>query len=130
VQDRGGGIPRSAFDKIFSYTYTTAPKPSRNDSSPMVAVSAGLGYGLPLSRLYAWYFHGDLFLVPIDGYGTDACIYLKALAVDANELLPYFSVTTRKFYSSGDQCPGWVHSRGLQQTYDCSSALSLSQSLY
>jgi [3-methyl-2-oxobutanoate dehydrogenase (acetyl-transferring)] kinase len=40
---------------------------------------AGLGFGLPLSRLYARYFGGDLHLVNMPGYGVDAFMNLKRL---------------------------------------------------
>ena len=61
---------------MFQYLFSTAPRPSM---SPTKAPLAGYGYGLPLSRLYARYFHGDLILNSYDGYGTDAVVYLKVV---------------------------------------------------
>lgn len=75
MSDRGGGIPRSLIDNLFTYMYSTAPQPSQSDT-PTVPL-AGYGYGLPLSRLYARYFHGDIILLSCEGFGTDAVIYLK-----------------------------------------------------
>ena len=60
---------------MFRYMYTTVPERPRSDS--MSAPLAGYGYGLPVSRLYARYFQGDLMLSSLEGYGTDAYIYLK-----------------------------------------------------
>ena len=42
----------------------------------------GLGYGLPLSRLYARYFGGDLEIVSMDGYGTDVFVWLSMTEQD------------------------------------------------
>lgn len=89
ISDEGGGIPRSGMRRIFSYFYTTAP-PQFNDEDgtdfsrevPM----AGLGVGLPLSRVYARYFGGDLQVISMESYGTDAYVFLRRLG-DAAEPL-------------------------------------------
>ncbi|KAI5124028.1 hypothetical protein M0805_003859 [Coniferiporia weirii] len=44
-----------------------------------VGTLAGLGYGLPMSRLYAKYFGGSLDLYSLDGWGTDAVVRLRCL---------------------------------------------------
>lgn len=75
LSDRGGGIPRSHVEQLFKYMYSTAPKPS--PSHLHTVPLAGYGYGLPISRLYARYFQGDLTLYSCEGYGTDALIYMK-----------------------------------------------------
>ncbi|THH03716.1 hypothetical protein EW145_g6061 [Phellinidium pouzarii] len=44
-----------------------------------VGTLAGLGYGLPMSRLYARYFGGSLDLFSLDGWGTDVILKLRCL---------------------------------------------------
>lgn len=105
MSDRGGGIGRSTTDHLFKYMYSTAPQPSKSDAHTVPL--AGYGYGLPISRLYARYFHGDLILLSCEGYGTDAVIYMKALSNEANELLPIFNKTTSKFYRTVVQTNDW-----------------------
>lgn len=75
MSDQGGGIPRSTSDQVFKYMYSTAPQPSKSDAHTVPL--AGYGYGLPISRLYARYFHGDLVILSCEGFGTDAVIYMK-----------------------------------------------------
>ncbi|XP_064470922.1 pyruvate dehydrogenase (acetyl-transferring) kinase, mitochondrial-like [Ornithodoros turicata] len=106
LSDKGGGIPRSSTDLLFQYMYSTAPQPSASgmNSAPL----AGYGYGLPLSRLYARYFHGDLILTSYEGYGTDAIIYLKALSSEANEMLPVFNKASSRRYSVQLGAHDWV----------------------
>merc|ERR1712228_1072295 len=105
VSDQGGGIPRHITDKLFQYLFSTAPRPSMN---PTKAPLAGYGYGLPLSRLYARYFHGDLILNSYDGYGTDSVVYLKSMMHEATELLPIFNKTSTRQYQSAVPTADWT----------------------
>ncbi|XP_065370653.1 pyruvate dehydrogenase (acetyl-transferring) kinase, mitochondrial isoform X2 [Calliphora vicina] len=105
ISDQGGGIARSQTDQLFKYMYSTAPQPSKSDLHTVPL--AGYGYGLPISRLYARYFHGDIVLLSCEGYGTEAIIYLKALSDEANELLPIFNKTSSKFYRATVPTGDW-----------------------
>ena len=58
------------------------PHPSSSLSHSSRWRMGGLGFGLPLSRLYARYFGGDLRLVSMPGYGVDAFLTLEHLAGD------------------------------------------------
>lgn len=88
ISDKGGGMPKSELDSIWDYGYSTAEpahtgstldkeagtsgaKKDVNKLTPM----HGFGFGLPLSRVYAQYFGGDLQVNSMLGYGTD--VYLK-----------------------------------------------------
>ncbi|PIO70184.1 ATPase/histidine kinase/DNA gyrase B/HSP90 domain protein [Teladorsagia circumcincta] len=106
ICDRGGGVSRTIVERLFNYMYSTAPPPPRDGTQ---APLAGYGYGLPLSRLYARYFLGDLFLVSMEGYGTDACVYMKAVPVEASEVLPIYSTSSRRNLTMGPQVADWSH---------------------
>jgi len=61
---------------------TNGVGPEGSEVQPM----SGFGYGLPISRLYAQYFGGDLNVVSVQGFGTDAYLYLSKLG-DTNLFL-------------------------------------------
>lgn len=71
ISDEGGGIPRSAIPLVWTYMYTTVDSTPELDptfnATDFKAPMAGFGYGLPISRLYARYFGGDLKLISMEG---------------------------------------------------------------
>ena len=71
ISDEGGGIARSAIPLVWTYMYTTVDQTPSLDpdfnKSDFKAPMAGFGYGLPISRLYARYFGGDLKLISMEG---------------------------------------------------------------
>uniref|UniRef100_A0A8C9XXL2 Protein-serine/threonine kinase n=1 Tax=Sander lucioperca TaxID=283035 RepID=A0A8C9XXL2_SANLU len=105
VSDKGGGVPFRRIENLFSYMYSTAPAPHIGERTrpPL----AGFGYGLPISRLYAKYFQGDLQLYSMEGHGTDAVIYLKALSTDSIERLPVYNKTALKNYKVSQEADDW-----------------------
>lgn len=90
VSDEGGGIARSGMPKIWTYLYSTASSPlqqlTEDDIQNAPAVLAGYGYGLPLCRLYARYFGGELQVISMEGYGTDAYLHLSKLGTSEEPL--------------------------------------------
>uniref|UniRef100_A0A7N6BV29 Protein-serine/threonine kinase n=1 Tax=Anabas testudineus TaxID=64144 RepID=A0A7N6BV29_ANATE len=72
-----------------------------------MSIKAGFGYGLPISRLYARYFQGDLQLFSMEGHGTDAVIFLKALSTDSIERLPVYNKTAVKNYKVSQEADDW-----------------------
>jgi len=78
--DHGTGMSREMLLKAFCYFYssvkhrpTVAQEVSDFDKRVPLA---GFGFGLPISRVMARYFSGDIDLNSIQGKGTDVYIYL------------------------------------------------------
>ncbi|CAG8572428.1 221_t:CDS:2 [Diversispora eburnea] len=93
VKDQGGGISPKDLPSIFDYSFTTVPQDETITDNILADVSrismqtglggpiAGLGYGLPLARIYAQYFGGSLSLMSLYGHGCDVFLRLN----DINE---------------------------------------------
>jgi len=122
ISDRGGGMSRRTKRKIFNYMYSTATDKVSYEGigggSYGAGISAstlpmhGLGYGLPLSRLYARYFRGDIKVASVDGFGTDVYVYLQRLSHMAQENLPVYNyVSSSKLLATSTQVPDWTDNK-------------------
>lgn len=100
IRDQGGGVAENDLNRVFEYSYTTVAKASDDHDpnniftgiSEMALQSgiggplAGLGFGLPLARMYARYFGGSFTLVSMNGYGCDVFLKLKHIDQSMAEL--------------------------------------------
>merc|ERR1719367_504238 len=80
LADRGTGMNRSVLSKAFCYFYSSVKaRPTVagevGDFDKRVPL-AGFGFGLPISRIMARYFSGDIDLNSIPGKGTDVYTYV------------------------------------------------------
>ncbi|CCH58998.1 hypothetical protein TBLA_0B01550 [Henningerozyma blattae CBS 6284] len=86
VRDHGGGIPPEREPFILDYAYTS--EVNKHEGDPATQVNqvnadvprvAGLGFGLPLCRMYAELFGGSLSIQSLWGLGTDVYIIIKGI---------------------------------------------------
>ncbi|XP_035295007.1 pyruvate dehydrogenase (acetyl-transferring) kinase isozyme 1, mitochondrial-like [Cricetulus griseus] len=110
MSDRGGGVSLRKIDRLFNYMYSTAPQP-HVETSRAVAL-ADFGY-----RQYSLctVLPGGLKLYSLEGYGTDAVIYIKALSRESIERLPVYNKAAWKHYKTNHEDDDWcVPSRELK----------------
>lgn len=103
ISDRGGGMDRSSVHNIWTYLFSPIcyknselilkkieesnrsaieifgrHGPLLTDADRHIFGFAG-AFGLPICRLYAQYFGGDIKLFSMEGHGTDVYVYLRKL---------------------------------------------------
>ncbi|KAG2179603.1 hypothetical protein INT44_006451 [Umbelopsis vinacea] len=98
VRDQGGGVKPADLNHIFEYSYTTVKNEDTEDSNIFSGITrlamqsgvggpiAGLGFGLPLARMYARYFGGSMTLLSLNGYGCDVFLKLKHIDESLGQL--------------------------------------------
>lgn len=92
VCDRGGGLKRSKLKEIWSFAHSTLNEEGRTmedkyDFGKDEFVGSHIrGFGLPLARIYARYFGGEVTIKSMEGYGVDAYLYLPVLGVACENL--------------------------------------------
>jgi hypothetical protein len=93
VCDRGGGMKRSMVKQMWTFAHSTLNEEGRTREDKYdfgkdeLLGSHIRGFGLPLARIYARYFGGEVTIKSMEGYGVDAYLYLPVLG-DACENLP------------------------------------------
>jgi len=92
VADKAGGIPRSRMAQIWKFAHSTDVDGSStaDPNAPMLSHSVSgaqlRGFGLPITRIYARYFGGELTLKSMEGYGLDAYLHLPRLGKSGEHL--------------------------------------------
>ncbi|CBH08845.1 developmentally regulated phosphoprotein [Trypanosoma brucei gambiense DAL972] len=83
ISDEGLGMTVAQAKMAMSYAHTSAKKCligshlGQEDGGENVAPLAGYGFGLPMSRVYARHFGGDLVLNTMEGYGTSVYYFIQ-----------------------------------------------------
>ncbi|PVV05427.1 hypothetical protein BB560_000052 [Smittium megazygosporum] len=91
IQDHGGGIRTEDERSIYDYSFTTYKTRDSEQQEGLGLLSeihlsnaaggsiAGLGFGLPMTKVYAGYFGGSLDLFSMPGHGCDAFLQLPSI---------------------------------------------------
>jgi len=91
ISDQGGGMPKKMQNEVWQYGWTTAEEEeditldpstwpgSKTNAAKRKKELCGYGFGLPLTRLFAQYFGGEVFMQAIPGHGTDMYLLLNHL---------------------------------------------------
>ncbi|KAJ1556239.1 hypothetical protein HK405_004400 [Cladochytrium tenue] len=129
IRDQGGGISPEDAPRVFDYSFTTVPKTELEEDannsifSPQARMAmqtgiggpiAGLGFGLPMSRIYARYFGGSLDLRSVSGHGLD--VFLRLPSITPNILAVAENLRVRRPVTTNTTTAAMQALRRLRQS--------------
>ena len=78
ISDKGDSFPLKDINKLLTYSYSSKPiEITEEYELTNQPILSGFGFGLPMAKLYAKYFGGDLLISPVENKGTDIYIYIN-----------------------------------------------------
>lgn len=87
ISDKGDSFSKNNLNKMFSYSYSTYPVEITEEYEKRnIPIIGGLGFGLPMARIYCKYLNGDLIICPMENLGTDVYIYINKLGNNQENL--------------------------------------------
>jgi len=136
IADNGGGVPRSSLDDLFTFANCTPDLSSPDPTMPTAEIGVpplgsscdfnGIspmggprrGFGLPLTRVYARYFGGDLTVKSMEGHGLDIYLHLPVLGSaceNLNEAVRFSpgNLDSNPRYGSGQDALALLATRAL-----------------
>ena len=88
ISDYGKGMNKDKIPELFSYSYSEVDREYLiNSLENNRFIMSGYGHGLPISKLYAQYFGGDIQILTFKGIGTDTIIYLNKLLDNQEKII-------------------------------------------
>ncbi len=104
--------------QVWDWSFTTVQPPDDDSDGEGAALStvdnatgllAGLGFGLPLSRLHARYFGGDMKIVSLPGLSTSAFLHVDTLGNFAEDIPEAYTRGMMFRYDIRDQADSKKH---------------------
>lgn len=86
INDLGGGMSPSCAQEAWSFMHTGGSKSAWREPDSAANMMSGYGIGLPLSRLFARHFGGDLQLSSWESEGTEVCLTLNKQTTSSERL--------------------------------------------
>ncbi|KAI7902516.1 branched-chain alpha-ketoacid dehydrogenase [Cokeromyces recurvatus] len=79
ISDQGEGIKKEIYENLWTYGNYNMEKIERLEAKLNENINMRLGIGLPMSRVYAEYWGGEIKIITMEGFGTDAYVRIPRL---------------------------------------------------
>ena len=92
IIDQANSFPFNKLENMLSYSYSEPINLVEEFELTNAPIISGFGFGLPMARLYANYFGGNLVVNPMENKGTEVFIYINKLGSNVEKLIKHYII--------------------------------------